>query len=351
MKKIRYLLLFLFVILIAGCGSSEKAFLENYKYSLANKDDTYEIPSYSYSQNSDGVYEVIDGVEFVQQNHSYKFRDWSRTNEGDKDLITFSIDITGFVEFYHNAKVNWKYSYMYYSPKIFDYYTGELYHSSELSPDGSVTLTGKFNDDNDQMKYTDIKFDGETYKIGMSKEGASAEYKDPVIKEYEDGRLHMKTPTSVTVTYRLEVPKDYDGVMIAILKNGITKETFEEIMNKDQRIKELEKQKAETGEESEELKKLKEDNKKTSIIDINKDNIDNYFLLSTKDIFNIKKPEKTNNLPLIIGISVAALVLVLLVIFLIIKKKNKTKKSKKVVEVKEEKKDTKKNKKTTKKEK
>lgn len=334
MKKIKYLLVLLLVVLITGC-SSETAFLDNYKINLSKKDDIFEIPSYSYSKNNNSETEVIEGVEFVQQNLTYKLRDWNYTKNEDKNYITFSCDMDGYIEFYYNTNIPWKYSFMYYTPKVFDYYTGELYRSSELSPNNSVTITSKLSDDTDQIKYTDIKFDGNTYKIGMAKESDFHGYGESLIHEYVDGRWHNKKPVSVTVTYTIEVPENYDGVMIALEKSGITKEGFDEIINKDIKIKELEKQKNETGKESDELKKIKEEQNKVTKIKLNKDNLNNYYFLSTKQIFDIKKPEKTNYLPLIICIIGGVLIIIIITIFIIKKKKNK----KKVVKIEEPKKE------------
>lgn len=283
-------------LLSTGCGKKkeETPFFEKYEFEIVDKDKTYELPIYFYSQDGDGNLITVDGLEFVPNKMKYEFVDWTKSTPDEDGNVTISFTYKMNTELeYRLPKTNtveWYYNYYYNNPFAFDYYTGEMYKSTTVSNLSKTYMNGLEQVD-EEMQYTEITWNGKKTKVGSISYFTFDGWKDKETIDDEEGYYHYKTPISASMTTELKVPEDYDGLMIAINKNGATKESFDEDMELINRMEELKKQADEVGEKSDELVEIEENIKKThKLIDENdKDRKDmkpeDYYIIKVNDMF------------------------------------------------------------------
>ena len=335
-KKIVFFLsiiLLIMCLVLTGCAKKEIPFGEKHNLEIANKDDTFEVPIYYYTTDKDGNIITIDGLEFEPHKMVCKYRDWniSEPDENGNVTISYTCDMDINLE-YRTPITNfqWYYTFFFNSSIPFDYYTGELYSRSTVNEKGDTVFFDS-NTGKDEYAYTDIVWNGKTVKIGVLNKSYNNGWGQQEYLGEENGKYHYKNTTSQSITTYITMPKDYDGVLVALNKDGSTKELFEEKNDKYNRKQELIKQADETGEKSEELIKIEQDEERVKkLVDPNDESrkdlkAEDYYIFKTADIFNIQKVEENNNNYIIYIVIGAAVVLLLCIIIPIIVIKGKKK--------------------------
>ncbi len=227
-------------------------YVEENGFKVSEIQETYSNPIYCYTMDEDK--NIIDiGFKFEDSNTTQKFYDYS-VSEPDEDGnigITFKYNIVSPLKYtktdYSYTGKNY-YTFHYSGAILFDYYTGEIYNKNNYD------ISSK---DKKEFGYTDIKWSGNTTKVGVY----------TVTDEKWDGKQTVSENVysdtcRKTVTYYISVPKDYDGLMLAIQKSGIDQAKFDKYKKYQALSKEAEK----SGTKSEEL--IKMDERANSIRDL-----------------------------------------------------------------------------------
>ena len=277
-------------------------FVEENNIEILSADKVYSNPVNIYTVNDKNDKINLEGINFNSSKAEYKFYDYNVSKEDENGYVTFSFkyDTTVPIKYTDNKKnqIKWFYTYSIVSPIIFDYYTGDCYDKKIINSNKNVVSfdgDGKENTDNEKMKYTEISWDNKTYKIGVGMEINSSKWDGNKLVEDKNGVATYADTDRLTTTINIYAPKDYDGLMIAVLKRGSSKESFEIQNNEYEKLLKLQKEAEESGEKSEELIKIEEKRNKIyklfeSTYDENlKYNKDDYDIIRVN---NIKSKEK-----------------------------------------------------------
>lgn len=339
MKKIRIVLTIILITLMSisltGCENKETPYGEKYKFEIVDKETEFDIPVYFLSEDENRKEITIEGLQFLNNTMKYKFTDWKMgdTDENGNVTISYTLKITGDVDFIvpETNTTRWFYTFSISDPFAFDYYTGDIYRENKTNENNNTTImeNGIENKNADEMKYTEVTFNKSTTKIGIESKHDFKGYNNVKYLGKENGYYHYKGPVESEVTTYITMPKDYDGVMIAIRKKGITEEDNKKDVEEYNKLVELQKQAQETGNKSEELINLEKENDRVhKIIDSNDESrkeaiIEDYYVIKTADIFNIQsKKQETNYMPIIIA-GVLGVAIIAVGVIIIIKKKTK----------------------------
>ena len=252
----------------------------------------YSNPVYLYATTSTGE-QVKEGINFKDSKAEYKFYDLKKETEGDFDIYTFKQDITISVEYTRTYKGGrWTYSFSQVDPMLFDYYTGEVYNKGMSAVDNSLIGIGiKSSEAN--MEMTTIKWINNKNEIGVLEEYSSKWDGNKKLSGDGDNAVYGDT-SRATALFTVKVPKDYDGVMVAILKRGSNAESYAKYKERYDKYQELLKDYENTGEKSEELIEFEEDQFKVRSLfeSINDKNLtytkDDYIVFRMSEIEKIK---------------------------------------------------------------
>ena len=238
-------------------------FVEANNIEILSADKKFSNPVNMYTCNKNGDVINLEGITFDKSIATYKFYGYNESEEDENGYKTFSFKYDTEVPIkYYATNVNrpsWYYSYSEVSPIIFDYYTGDCYNKKVISIDNTVKeLDGDVkNNKEENMKYTDISWNNKTYKIGVSMEtkskwdgGKAGETKNNITSYTDTDRA--------TITVKIYAPKDYDGLMIGILKRGSSSDSFKIQYEEYKKLLKLQEEAEKSGKKSEELIKLEE---------------------------------------------------------------------------------------------
>lgn len=251
----------------------------------------YSNPVYLYATTSTGE-QINEGINFKDSKAEYKFYDLKKETEGDFDIYTFKQDITISVKYTRTYKGGrWTYSFSQVDPMLFDYYTGEVYNKGMSVVDNSLTGIGiKSSEAN--MGVTLIRWNNK-YEIGVLEEYSSKWDGNKKLSGDGDNAVYGDT-SRATALFTIKVPKDYDGVMVAILKRGSNEESYGKYKERYDKYQELLKDYENTGKRSEELIEFEEDQFKVRSLfeSINDKNLtytkDDYIVFRMSEIEKIK---------------------------------------------------------------
>ena len=267
-------------------------FVVREKIKILDAEGNYSNPVYLYAKTSDGEY-INDGINFKDSNAEYKFYDLKKETNGEYDIYTFKQDITISVEYtktYNRGR--WTYSFSQVDPMLFDYYTGEVYSKGMTVVDNSLVGIG-FGSGEAKMGMTTINWNKNKYEIGVLEEYSSKWDGNKKISGDGDNTVYGDTSRS-TALFTVKVPKDYDGVMVSILKSGSNKESYAKYRVRYDKYQELLKDYENTGKKSKELIEFEEDQFKVRTIleSINDKDLkytrDDYFVFRMSEIQKIK---------------------------------------------------------------
>ena len=252
----------------------------------------YSNPVYLYATTSTGE-QVKEGINFKDSKAEYKFYDLKKETEGDSDIYTFKQDITISVEYTRTYKGGrWTYSFSQVDPMLFDYYTGEVYNKGMSVADNSLTGIG-IGSSEANMGMTTIKWNNKEYEIGVLEEYTSKWDGNKKLSGDVDNAVYGDT-SRATALFTVKVPKDYDGVMVAILKRGSSETSYGKYKERYDKYQELLEDYKNTGEKSDELIEFEKDQFKVRTIleSINDKDLtytkDDYIVFKMSDIEKIK---------------------------------------------------------------
>ncbi len=104
--------------------------------------------------------------------------------------------------------------YSYFAP--FDYYTGDCLYNNKS------TITRAPDTD---YQYRDVKWKGKTYRIGTKVEYNQPQ-SNPALNNNGDGTSTLSYYYSIDYTVYVNMPKDYDGLMLAEFKQKYTQSDY-----------------------------------------------------------------------------------------------------------------------------
>lgn len=303
MKKKIVLIIIICLLVLTGCFKKEPAFMEtfkNVKYSDAS--NTLETGVYFYTLDENNNEVKFDDITLNNEKMKYKFNNFKVSKPDKKGYVKLTYDYRMDVnfDFYTSHRGKWSYTYTYGCPLIFDYYTGEIYRHNQtnVGAENNLTENGIETEGKDKPKYTKIKWNKKETKIGILEKFNIDEWKNPELLGQENGTYHYKNSTGGTVTIEITMPKDYDGIVIALNKEGTTEKFHNESKKEYNKLVELQKKAREEGKKSEELIKLeKEKNKVRKIVDPKDEKrkeykIDDYYYIKVSDIIYKDKTTK-----------------------------------------------------------
>ena len=310
MKKFKVVIIVLSVLLIIGAAigitivvinknkiknenkEEIKSYVEENDIEVTSATDLYEVPIKPYAKDENKNIIDVDGVDFEETKGTFKYYDYdvSEADENGYAIHSFKYDIEIPVKYtVDTSKENpkWYRSLAIPNSIHFDKYTGDVYREKNVSVDGSKI--SYYNPNNigadDEFSYTNITWKDQTYKIGVRVE-VSAKWDG--VKEAEDNN-GIKTYTDTcraTAGVFIYAPKDYDGLMVAINKNGTSRAAIEAEMNAYKKYLEEHKD----NPESEEERQVKTYKILSSQFgDDSKHNKDEFYIMNVKDIKPVEK--------------------------------------------------------------
>ena len=235
----------------------EVPFAEEHNIEFSDINEPFEIPLYTYAV-SEGNPVEFEGVEFAPQTMKYRFDDWevSEPDENGNVTITFNTYTNGGVDIKVTkpVKQEWSYTYFYLYTGFADYYTGELLPENVVNIKGNSNIleNGIEEKDKEEFANTEISFNNKTTNIGLLKQISSNGW-GGLQTEKEDGATRYKDNFTMMFTQKIIVPKDYDGILLIMRKEGATKERYERSKKEQEKYIALQKEAEKTGEKSQEL--------------------------------------------------------------------------------------------------
>ena len=269
-------------------------FVVREKIEILDANGEYSNPIYLYATSSSTGEQIKEGINFKDSKAKYKFYDLKKETQGEYDIYTFKQDITIPVEYTRTNKGGkWTYSFSQVDPMLFDYYTGEVYNKGMTVTDNSLIGIG-IDSTEANMGMTTISWINNKYEIGILEEYSSKWDGNKKLSGEGDNTVYGDTSRS-TALFTIKVPKDYDGVMVAILKRGSNEKSYGKYKERYDKYQELLKDYENTGEKSKELVEFeKEQFKVRSLFD----SINDKDLTYTRDdyiVFRMSEIEKISN--------------------------------------------------------
>lgn len=264
-------------------------FVVREKIEILDANGNYSNPVYLYAATPTGEH-INEGINFKDSQAEYKFYDLKKETDGEYDIYTFKQDITISVEYTKTYKGRMTYSFSQVDPMLFDYYTGEVYNKGMAVADNSLTGIG-IGSSEANMGMTTIKWNNNEYEIGVLEEYSSKWDGNKKLSGDGDNAVYGDTSRS-TALFTVKVPKDYDGVMVAILKSGSNEKSYGKYKERYDKYQELLKDYENTGEKSKELIEFEEDQFKVRTI---LESINDKNLIYTKNdyiVFRMSEIEK-----------------------------------------------------------
>lgn len=232
-------------------------FVVREKIEILDAKGNYSNPVYLYAITPTGE-QINEGINFKDSKAEYKFYELKKETKGKHDIYTFKQDITIPVEYTSTYKGGrWTYSFSQVDPMLFDYYTGEVYNKGMEVADNSLIGIG-IESSEANMGMTTIKWNNNKYKIGVLEEYSSKWDDNKKLSGDGDNTVYGDT-SRATALFTVKVPKDYDGVMIAILKSGSNERSYRKYKVRYDKYQELLKDYENTGKKSKELIEFEKD--------------------------------------------------------------------------------------------
>ena len=194
------------------------------------------VPFTPYAKDTNKNITVLDGVKFETNDGTYKFHSLSIT-EPDKDnyvIYSFLYDAVVPVKYTVDTTKtypSWNRSYGVLLAIFFDYYTGDLYNTKIETVSGKINVIDSNTVTSDDYAFTNVSWDNKEYKIGVRTELSSKW--DGIKKVSSNNNIDSYSDTNrISVTVKIYAPKDYDGLLVALNKNGSNKDLILEELDK-----------------------------------------------------------------------------------------------------------------------
>lgn len=241
--------------------STIKPYVEENNIKVVSSKDEFKIPFEPYARDKTDKSPIdIDGVNFEDTIGIYKFYGYSESDVDENNYVTYSfkydvvVPISYTIDTSKLNNTNWSRSYAFLQANVFDYYTGELYREKNISITGNMNFHN-IDDVTDDMAYTNITWNDKEYKIDVRMESSSKW--DGVNKvNSSQGIDTYKDINRITMTAYVYAPKDFDGLMVALNKNGTSKDIVLKQIEFNDRYNELIKEEQNNKEKSTELTEM-----------------------------------------------------------------------------------------------
>lgn len=275
--------------------STIKPYVEENNIKVVSSKNEFKIPFKPYARDKTDKLPIdIDGVNFEDTIGIYKFYGYSESDVDENNYVTYSfkydvvVPISYTIDTSKLNNTNWSRSYAFLQANVFDYYTGELYREKNISVTGNLNFHN-INDVTDDMAYTNITWNDKEYKIGVRMESSSKW--DGITKVNSTGSIDTYNDTNrLTVIGYIYAPKDYDGVMVSLNKNGTSKDIVLKQIEFNNRYNELIKEEENKKEKSNELTQMENKLNKmyklldTQYMDKNKRNNNDFYVIRVNEI-------------------------------------------------------------------
>lgn len=271
-NKKRNIIILIIIVILAIIGfflfkNRRVPYVEEKKIEVSSAKKKYTSSVYPYAVDKEREYLETDAITFDSSKATYEFFDYSASKPDKEGNITYkfkySIDVPISFTIDNNKKIpNYNYTYMFGEIKLFDYYTGKILKSKKTSQDESVNISSIEKAEQKDMKYTKITWGKNTYKIGSKTESKST-WGTVEKNAGENNTTNYKKSNKIISEITIYAPEDYDGIMIALNKKGVDKDSFLKTIEETKKYEELKAKSEETGEKSKELIEYEKENKKT----------------------------------------------------------------------------------------
>ena len=278
MKKKRFLI-FLALLLIIAIGvliyflliknSNNKElipYVEEHNIMVYSAKKEFTLPVSPYSKDTKGNLLENKAIKYKDTEATYSFSDYSVSKSDDEGYSTYTFKINTEVPVTFTVDSskklpNYKYTYMYVQPAVFDYYTGDLCKEKNSSKNGSVNYYEIENPKVEDMNYTEITWKDKTYLVGVKMESAS-KWTGLKNTSKKNNIYTYKDTNKVTTKVTIYAPTDYDGLMLSLRKKGSSKQDLLDQLEYNNEYNKLLKQAEKTGKKSDELIEMEYNNTK-----------------------------------------------------------------------------------------
>ena len=339
-------LLVLLIIINKESYNKNTSFITKNYIKLSSPWTKFKAPIYSFAVDKKNNPVEVKNLVFVDKNITYTFHDTKREVLDDGDvLITIPCDMEVELEYVigDDIDTNWIYTYSYMPVFAFDYYSGDIYREKNIS-DSKLILIDSENDKKvdkknknkkskpeDVMIFTDQIYNDKKISIGVLSNSTKSEWGNNIYQGNKDDGKHFKVSNKSTTIIYIKSPKNYDGIALAINKNGASYDTWKKEYDYYEKTLSLQEKEKETGEKNSELLEIEKEKENIHKLLDKKDYLrknytnDDFYVIRVTDMFKdeyLVKEEDGINLLYVTGILVLTLS-VLTCIFMIIGERNK----------------------------
>ncbi|MCR4611372.1 MAG: hypothetical protein K5644_05695, partial [Lachnospiraceae bacterium] len=243
---------------ILKLGLFAKPFVEENEITISSPVQTFSVPIEWFGIDSNKNIVNVPAMTVEAGNAKYRLYDYKVEDENDDNVtVSFKCDVEttckGSIPTANIPKNLYTLNYLYPTLELFDYYTGDI-----LSEVGSF-IKGDYEKD---YKYSDVKWKGKTYRIGTKIEKDVGTF-NPTANRNGDGTTSINVNAQKVFTYYVNMPKDYDGLMLSLFKQKYTQGEYTDLLSMGNTYNELSQQAELYGNESQELVDIKDRLNKT----------------------------------------------------------------------------------------
>ena len=258
--------LVLLIIINKNNYNTNTSYITKYNITLSKASNSFMAPIYSFAVDKDNNPIEIKNLKFLNNNITYSFTNIKREIlDDDNELISVSCNMEANIEFVELDDINeeWYYTFSFSPAFSFDYYTGDIYLENTISNDKTIIMReGKSNNDkNEEMAITDLTFKNKKISIGRLNKELQDKWSSTIYDGKNDDGRHYKSVNKSTFIMKFKMPRNYDGILIAINKNGSNYDTWKKSYDYYRKIVSLQNDYEKTGKKSIELDNLEKENK------------------------------------------------------------------------------------------
>ena len=323
------LLLVLLIYLNKNCYSRNVSFVSQNNITMSSINDKFTAPVYSFSVDDKDKPVEIENLEFVDEDMKYNFGEVKREVLEDGNVIfTIPCEMEVEIEYIKKDDIDddWVFTFSYAPVFGFDYYTGNIYHEKTISDKKLIIMdsskdkkTDKKSSNkkeiniNDEMVYTELDVHDKKVNIGVLNNVIENNWSSVIYDGKSEDGWHYRVTNNSKVNIYIKVPKDYDGMMLAINKKGSNYESWKSDYENYTKLISLQEDEKKNGKKSDELKRIEKENEVIhKLIDKSDEKRkdytkDDYYVIRIADLFKdnyLIKEENGINFLYITGIMI-----------------------------------------------
>lgn len=229
---------------------------------MSSPTDVFKAPIYSFSVDKDDKPIDVENIEYMDNSITYQFTAANReVLEDGNVMISITCEMEAEIEYIEKDDIEeeWYYTFSYIPAISFDYYTGDIYLEKNIADSKTILMKdGKQKNNDDEMAITNLTVKNKKISVGFLNNEISNKWGSNIYDGKDvDGKRYKATNKSTIVMY-YKVPKDYDGMMIAINKKGTRKELWKKDYDEYVKLVSLQEE-TEKGKKSKELEKIEKE--------------------------------------------------------------------------------------------